>query len=104
MAGISNSAARAASSGMRQAPSRIEYSEWTWRWTKGASGIAGRSLALRSDGSSGGPGRLAVPRTVHDQLDAARLCAGLRILLTDDPIRRNYDAKGAATDLLIDNS
>src|SRR5512132_3087874 len=37
-AGISNSAARAASSGMRQAPSRIEYSEWTWRWTNGASG------------------------------------------------------------------
>src|SRR5512133_3264955 len=37
-AGISNSAARAASSGIRQAPSRIEYSEWTWRWTNGASG------------------------------------------------------------------
>src|SRR5262249_49037280 len=37
-AGIWNSAARAASSGIRQAPSRIEYSEWTWRWTKGAWG------------------------------------------------------------------
>ncbi len=23
---------------MRQAPSRIEYSEWTWRWTKGGLG------------------------------------------------------------------
>src|ERR671937_749962 len=37
-AGISNSAARAASAGIRHAPSRIEYSEWTWRWTNGASG------------------------------------------------------------------
>src|SRR5205807_8109747 len=36
-AGISSSAARAASAGIRHAPSRIEYSEWTWRWTKGAS-------------------------------------------------------------------
>ena len=35
-AGISSSAARAASAGMRQAPSRIEYSEWTCRWTKSA--------------------------------------------------------------------
>src|SRR2546421_6443322 len=34
-AGISSSAARCASAGIRQAPSRIEYSEWTWRWTKG---------------------------------------------------------------------
>src|SRR6266508_688835 len=41
-AGISSSAARAASAGMRQAPSRIEYSEWTWRWTKGASGTEGQ--------------------------------------------------------------
>src|SRR5258707_10174341 len=38
-AGISNSAACLASSGMRHAPSRIEYSEWTCRWTKGASGM-----------------------------------------------------------------
>src|SRR5207237_2104467 len=37
-AGISSSAARSASRGMRHAPSRIEYSEWTWRWTNGASG------------------------------------------------------------------
>src|SRR3954447_3039506 len=37
-AGISSSAARAASAGTRQAPSRIENSEWTWRWTKGAGG------------------------------------------------------------------
>ena len=37
-AGISSSAARAARSGIRHAPSRIEYSEWTWRWTNGASG------------------------------------------------------------------
>src|SRR5438270_11387863 len=34
-AGISSSAARCARAGIRQAPSRIEYSEWTWRWTKG---------------------------------------------------------------------
>src|ERR1700710_1664988 len=34
-AGISSSAARAASAGIRHAPSRIENSEWTWRWTKG---------------------------------------------------------------------
>src|SRR6266508_322375 len=35
-AGISNSAARAASSGIRHAPSRMEYSLWTCRWTNGA--------------------------------------------------------------------
>ena len=35
-AGISSSAARATRSGIRHAPSRIEYSEWTCRWTKGA--------------------------------------------------------------------
>jgi hypothetical protein len=35
-AAISSSAARATRSGIRHAPSRIEYSEWTWRWTKGA--------------------------------------------------------------------
>src|SRR6266516_4274102 len=39
-AGISNSAARAASAGIRQAPSRIEYSEWTCRWTKDAEATA----------------------------------------------------------------
>ena len=38
-AGISSSAARVTRSGIRQAPSRIEYSEWTCRWTNGASGI-----------------------------------------------------------------
>jgi dienelactone hydrolase len=27
---------------MRHAPSRMEYSEWTWRWTKGASGTGER--------------------------------------------------------------
>src|SRR4249920_311791 len=37
-AGISSSAARAASSGIRHAPSRIEYSEWTCRWTNSAMG------------------------------------------------------------------
>src|SRR5438132_4318341 len=42
-AGISSSAARAASAGIRHAPSRIEYSEWTWRWTKGASDTGGPS-------------------------------------------------------------
>src|SRR3954452_13018657 len=31
---------------MRQAPSRIEYSEWTCRWTKGASGTEGESKDL----------------------------------------------------------
>src|SRR6476646_2827962 len=29
---------------MRHAPSRIEYSEWTWRWTKSAWAIAGGSV------------------------------------------------------------
>src|SRR5580765_5908800 len=48
-AGISSSAARAASAGMRHAPSRIEYSEWTWRWTKGASGTALTTLTRRQD-------------------------------------------------------
>src|SRR5436190_5331553 len=40
-AAISSSAARATRSGIRQAPSRIEYSEWTWRWTNGAAAIGG---------------------------------------------------------------
>src|SRR5579862_4918205 len=40
-AGISSSAARETRSGIRHAPSRIEYSEWTWRWTNGATGIGG---------------------------------------------------------------
>src|SRR3954453_14650546 len=39
-AGISSSAARATRSPTRQAPSRIEYSEWTCRWTKSAWAIA----------------------------------------------------------------
>jgi hypothetical protein len=30
---------------MRHAPSRMEYSEWTWRWTKGASGTGDRSYS-----------------------------------------------------------
>src|SRR3954451_20436684 len=38
-AGISSSAARLTRSGIRHAPSRIEYSEWTWRWTKSAAAI-----------------------------------------------------------------
>src|SRR5437868_3224143 len=43
-AGIWSSAARAARAGMRHAPSRIEYSEWTWRWTKGAVSGTARPL------------------------------------------------------------
>src|SRR5215216_2683150 len=35
-ADISSSAARATRSGIRHAPSRIEYSLWTCRWTNGA--------------------------------------------------------------------
>ena len=35
-AGISSSAARDASAGIRHAPSRIEYSLWTCRWTNSA--------------------------------------------------------------------
>ena len=34
-AGRGSSAARSASAGIRHAPSRIENSEWTWRWTNG---------------------------------------------------------------------
>src|SRR5919204_5857804 len=34
--GISSRAAFAASAGIRHAPSRIEYSEWTCRWTNEA--------------------------------------------------------------------
>src|SRR3979490_1322742 len=37
--GISSSAARETRSGIRHAPSRIEYSEWTCRWTKSAGAI-----------------------------------------------------------------
>src|SRR5205085_9845764 len=43
-AGIWSSAARAASAGIRQAPSRMEYSEWTWRWTNGAVSGTARPL------------------------------------------------------------
>src|SRR5581483_4731479 len=43
-AGICSSAARAASAGIRHAPSRIEYSEWTWRWTNGAVSGTARPL------------------------------------------------------------
>src|SRR5579862_7097063 len=40
-AGISSSAALETRSGIRHAPSRIEYSEWTCRWTKLASDMPG---------------------------------------------------------------
>src|SRR5215210_2100564 len=53
-AGISNSAACSTRSGTRQAPSRIEYSEWTWRWTKGAAAIGRDSLRRPPDGSRNG--------------------------------------------------
>src|SRR6476660_4540722 len=43
-AGISSSAARLTRSGIRHAPSRIEYSEWTWRWTNSDGGIAEGSV------------------------------------------------------------
>ena len=36
---------------MRHAPSRIEYSEWTWRWTNGASGTREAILDPPDDGS-----------------------------------------------------
>src|SRR5579862_191933 len=48
-AGISSSAARATRSGIRQAPSRIEYSEWTWRWTNGASDMPGATISGAQD-------------------------------------------------------
>src|SRR6478672_9443698 len=35
IAGIPSSAARATSGSIRHAPSRMEYSLWTWRWTYG---------------------------------------------------------------------
>src|SRR5439155_23202108 len=84
-AGISNSAARAASDGMRQAPSRIEYSEWTWRWANGASGTGthslevpvvappGRRLRLPS-AASGTILDVALDRTMH-----GRHCVGGRV-------------------------
>src|SRR5215210_6445634 len=53
-AGISNSAARPTRSGTRHAPSRIEYSEWTWRWTKGAAAIGRNSLRRPPDGPPNG--------------------------------------------------
>src|SRR5579864_542301 len=43
-AGICSSAARAARAGIRHAPSRIEYSEWTWRWTNEAVSGTARPL------------------------------------------------------------
>src|SRR4051812_6928437 len=47
-AGCPNSAARAASPSILQAPSSSEYSEWTCRWTAGA--ISRVSMGSRSDG------------------------------------------------------
>ena len=35
---------RARGSGIRQAPSRIEYSEWTWRWTKSGAPAIGCAI------------------------------------------------------------
>src|SRR3954447_24736257 len=46
-AGISSSAARFARSEIRHAPSRIEYSEWTWRWTKGTVSGTARTILER---------------------------------------------------------
>src|SRR5437763_16790898 len=48
-AGCPNSAARAASASILQAPSRSEYSEWTWRWTAEAIGQA--IMGTREDGT-----------------------------------------------------
>src|SRR4051812_19540902 len=50
-AGISSSAARLTRSGMRHAPSRIEYSEWTCRWTKDASDMPKAKISGASAGS-----------------------------------------------------
>src|SRR3954465_6597703 len=55
-AGIPSSAARSASAGMRHAPSRIEYSEWTCRWTKSASGTGRATLLSAQDRTSERPG------------------------------------------------
>src|SRR5690242_707329 len=44
---MSSSAARFARSGMRHAPSRIEYSEWTWRWTNGTASDTATHPRLR---------------------------------------------------------
>src|SRR6476660_3940865 len=51
-AGIPRLAARSASAGMRHAPSRIEYSEWTCRWTKSASGTGTATLLPAQDRTS----------------------------------------------------
>src|ERR1051326_1871442 len=48
-AGISNSAARATRSGILHAPSKMEYSEWTCRWTNGASGMGKASVRRALD-------------------------------------------------------
>src|SRR4029077_6956884 len=95
-AGISNSAARAASSGIRHAPSRIENSEWTCRWTKSGEAGTGKPLykwvltgppkastagvfgvalvqMARDDGGSDAPrNRVLDPADVHGEL-AARM-------------------------------
>src|SRR3954464_2313166 len=52
-AGWSNSAARAASPSILQAPSSSEYSEWTWRCTAAAK--ATPSMRSRSDGAGNDP-------------------------------------------------
>src|SRR5215831_10782488 len=77
-AGISSSAARATSAGIRHAPSRIEYSEWTWRWTKGASDTGTATLLPAQDrtfaaGRDDARSRLRLFVGCADLLDRAHL-------------------------------
>src|SRR4051812_40560824 len=71
--GISSSAARAIRSEMRHAPSRIEYSEWTWRWTKSAWAIAGGSVYARPRRAPASPLKVSF-RDADDQVEALPEC------------------------------
>ena len=63
IAGIPSSAARSTSGPIRHAPSRIEYSLWTWRWAYGGARHGFSSLPSGGDGA--GPRRdgRPAPRT-----------------------------------------
>src|SRR5918999_1932296 len=73
-AGCPSEAARSASASIGQAPSRTEYSEWTWRWAKL---IRVPSIRPRPDGF-GPPARtiplvaVGIGRGDHDRLGALR--------------------------------